>query len=253
MDVLCRINFLSALVFVLSLFLTACGGGGGGSNNPPPDTNVNYLVEVTSTTPQFALPSTGSSSIEKTDTAVAKMGSKSIGSVAEPLPYYLVYQYLFNTWKLLKLPLVLNATWKEPDNGQSSGWNISSVVTSLSDSVTAGGVVYNNCAKITTTFSGDGIISGFHLTDVEKGFFRGTRDVWYAPGVGVVLLQYHHENGDTTTAELQSYSLAKPSTDYFPLAVGDTWTYQWINEYRTDYVTDVYTVDRTCVGPCQIP
>jgi hypothetical protein len=235
--------------------LNACGGGDSGSSNtkPPSDTNINYQIDVDSTTPTDPYAGTGSFGIEKTDTAINFASGLTRGVVAEPVSYYLVYNYLIITRQLLKLPLVLNATWTEPDNGSISGWTISSVVTSLSASVSAGGSVYDNCAKITTTISGNGILSGTPATDVESEFIRGTRDVWYAPGVGVVMMQYHHENGYTTTAELQSYSLAKPSTDYFPLDVGDKWTYQWINEYRTEYVTDEYAVVRSCVGPCELP
>lgn len=228
--------------FSLAMLLVACGGSDGDSKH---STNPNYVVNVTSSSP-----STYSSfAIEESDSFIVFTGSTSHGVVYEPVPMYMFHSYIHYTNPLLKLPLTLNDSWSGPGKWDQSGWTHSSIVISLSESVVAGGSVYDNCAKITTTITGSGSDSiGNPATAEENAFVRGTRNMWFAPGVGLVKMVYTHENGYTTTGELQSYSLVEVSSSYFPLAIGNQWTYRWINGYRTSYVTETYSVDDVCEG-----
>ena len=61
----------------------------------------------------------------------------------------------------------------------------------------------------------------------------GVRTVWWAYGVGPVMITFRHTGGDVTTAELQRTSLtplpAPPDTDWFPLVAGAHATFQWSN------------------------
>ena len=68
------------------------------------------------------------------------------------------------------------------------------------------------------------------LYNSEKGFRDGERWMWFAPGSGIIKAEHHHANGKRTVIELMDYSLASPSHDYFPLAIGNRWNYEWRNE-----------------------
>jgi hypothetical protein len=54
--------------------------------------------------------------------------------------------------------------------------------------------------------------------------------MWFAPGVGIVRAEHHHANGKRTFIELKNYHIKKDGNDYFPLAIGNRWNYQWRNE-----------------------
>lgn len=229
-------------IFSLVVLLAACGGSDGSSEH---STNPNYVINATSSSPSTYF----SFSVEESDSFIVFTGSTGQGVMYEPVPMYMFYSYIQHTNPLLKLPVTLNDTWSGPGKWRQSGWTHSSVVASLSESVVAGGSVYDNCAKITTTITGSGVNSvGDPVTEEENAFVRGSRDIWFAPGVGVVKMVYSHENGYVTTGELQSYSLAQASSSYFPLAIGSQWTYRWINGYRTSYVTETLSVDNVCEG-----
>jgi hypothetical protein len=61
----------------------------------------------------------------------------------------------------------------------------------------------------------------------------GTRTTWWGFGVGPVKLVFDHVDGSVTDAELTSTNLSAPrpraDQNYFPMTVGMTGTYEWIN------------------------
>ena len=61
----------------------------------------------------------------------------------------------------------------------------------------------------------------------------GTRTTWWGYGVGPVKLVFDHVNGAVTNAELTATNLKaptpRPDQNYFPMTVGLTGTYEWIN------------------------
>ncbi|MBI3946257.1 MAG: RNA polymerase sigma factor [Armatimonadetes bacterium] len=68
--------------------------------------------------------------------------------------------------------------------------------------------------------------------EVMRSLYIGTRQAWYAPGVGLVQLRVRpsenskvHRWGEWTV-QLKEYSLAG-GDGYFPLAVGNNWVYGW--------------------------
>jgi len=70
-----------------------------------------------------------------------------------------------------------------------------------------------------------------------RGQYDGVRTEWYAPGVGLVKVQYDHKNGKRTDAQLIRYSLAEDArilansaTEYLPLTLGNEWQYEWIDQ-----------------------
>jgi len=245
-------SYLFVLYFLVLFMLSACSESGGES--AAEQNNTNYKVSLTSSTPQLVgVESIGAYSIEKTDSYVQFNKFATKGAGYEPGAMYVLYAYLRGGFPLLKSPPVLNDRWNGEDGFTYPGWRYSSTVSGLSETVSAGSQIFTNCLKITTTITGDGVFNGTPVSQEQNAFVRGVRDIWFAPGVGVVKMQYKHENGFTTTAELISSTLVNnDSSDYFPLAIGNQWTYQWINEYRSSFVTDVYTVTSTCVGECDI-
>ena len=54
----------------------------------------------------------------------------------------------------------------------------------------------------------------------------GTREMWYAPSVGLVKYRADQESGMKATIELAKYSIQDGDGDYFPLAVGNWWEYR---------------------------
>lgn len=234
------------LVFLALIFtLMSCGGGEESSEQVSHD---NYLIKANSSSSS----ATGSFSIEDSGSSVYWTSYKTTGGVYEPHAMYMVYHYIFNASPLLKLPLVLDDTWSGPGR-YDYGWTGTSVVTSLSESVTIGSAVYNDCAKIMTTITGNGTDSnGNPVTAEQNEFVRGVRNMWFAPGVGLIKVVYSHENGTSTNISLQSYSLSETSSAFFPLSTGNQWTYQWTNGYRNTYETETYVVDSICDGECKI-
>jgi RNA polymerase sigma-70 factor (ECF subfamily) len=70
----------------------------------------------------------------------------------------------------------------------------------------------------------------------------GTRQAWYAPGVGLVQLLAQATDGTQATLQLTEFSLQDESDDYLPLSIGNTWTYAWA-ELPREYVSrELYCV-----------
>jgi outer membrane lipoprotein-sorting protein len=55
-------------------------------------------------------------------------------------------------------------------------------------------------------------------------FMLGVREVWYAPGVGMVKLRVDKGEGSYTCV-LKEYSVQQNTQDYLPLAIGNRWVY----------------------------
>lgn len=50
---------------------------------------------------------------------------------------------------------------------------------------------------------------------------------WYAPRVGLVQLRARSSDGMESLTQLTDYTLTQPSNDIIPLAIGNSWTYDW--------------------------
>ncbi len=70
----------------------------------------------------------------------------------------------------------------------------------------------------------------------------GTRRTWFAPGVGIVQLIAHNNFGDEAVIQLTGYEITEQSSDYLPLAIGNSWTYGWANIPEEYTAKDVYRV-----------
>jgi tetratricopeptide (TPR) repeat protein len=63
--------------------------------------------------------------------------------------------------------------------------------------------------------------------DLNREALCGTRQAWYAPGVGLVQLHVERGDGIEATIHLEKFSVANNGQDYLPLAIGNSWTYGW--------------------------
>lgn len=75
-----------------------------------------------------------------------------------------------------------------------------------------------------------------------RSFVCGTRRAWFAPGLGLVQFTAHNNTGDKAVIQLTNYEIIQPSSDYLPFAVGNSWTYGWVNLPEEYVAKDVYRV-----------
>jgi hypothetical protein len=70
--------------------------------------------------------------------------------------------------------------------------------------------------------------------------------------VGLVKLEYHHNDNTTTNIELVGYSVSEKSEGYFPVDLGNRWTYEWTNGYRDYTVRETSAILPADVGTIAI-
>jgi len=167
--------------------------------------------------------------IEKSDTALdvknLELWSEQYQPIAPPI---------FKE-KLLEFPLEVGKSWH-------TGWREDGpvgeeVVTaprtteSVGETVVTSAGTFENCLKVKME------VSTAERDDPEdspraqwRGQYDGVRTEWYAPGVGLVKVQYNHKNGNRTDAQLIHCSLVKDTTEYLPLMLGNEWQYEWLDQ-----------------------
>lgn len=135
---------------------------------------------------------------------------------------------------LSQLPLVLIRN--EPQVGDTLRFvtgirSEESVLTSLTETVTTPSGIFSNCAHSSSRI--------FSLPD-WTGDVTATRDLWIAPGVGVVRQVYHVSGEPADTTELAGFHVEARADDIIPLATGNWWRYRWVegdeqHGLRTEY------------------
>ena len=151
----------------------------------------------------------------------------------DPSPRYMLFSYVnHNDMDLFRFPLSVGNTWTQI--GRLGPWYIRAE-TNLENyeqvEVSAG--FFPECLRHKTVF-----------TDVEadtplkSALANGTRYLWFAKGVGIVKMRFEHTNGTVTEAELLEYEVPADATAYFPLQIGNAWTYKWQNDYQDEAVIE---------------
>lgn len=115
-------------------------------------------------------------------------------------------------------------------------------------------MILNNNATVTTpagTFTGCYHIR-IHVTqntdaenkrvDKLNKLVRGTRDVYYAPGVGLVKMSLETKNHHLADLLLTRYNITQKTTDLLPLDIGNTWAYTWKNSADDMFNEQVFQV-----------
>ncbi|MHC5053956.1 MAG: hypothetical protein ACYTKD_04485 [Planctomycetota bacterium] len=162
----------------------------------------------------------------------------------EPLPMYMVYDYVREPYLVLRAAPAVGQTWVgEFDCDTMRGWTASSEVVSTTASITVRGTLYAGCVRVQTVITGSGQnrTTGDPATAAQNEFARGTRNMYFCPGVGLVKVDHLHEDGTTTLVELDSSTVGS-SSSLFPAASGDTWTYVWTNGYQAGPVTETCSI-----------
>jgi len=166
--------------------------------------------------------------IEKTDSALdanLELWSEQYPTIAPPI---------FKA-ELIELPLAVGKSWHV--GWLEDGPEGEEVVTAPRTIESIGGTIstpagtFENCLKIKME------VSTAERNEPKdsprarwRGQYDGIRTEWYAPGIGLVKVQYNHRNGKRTDAELIHYSLVEDTTEYLPLMLGNEWQYEWIDQ-----------------------
>jgi hypothetical protein len=126
---------------------------------------------------------------------------------------------------LLKLPPKKGDTWKYERTGR--GKSITTYTSSEVEKLKVGGKEYEKVVVVSEE------------TRSDNGIKLGTGTTYYAKGIGVIKMVFSLSEGPETVRELESFKRAADEglpeaqeaddkmleTPYFPLKVGDTWTY----------------------------
>ena len=80
-----------------------------------------------------------------------------------------------------------------------------------------------------------------HANLIEN-FVNGTRDLWFASGVGLVKMRYEHANGLTTETELFEYRVPGKTEESLPMQIGSTYTYKYHNIFSDKTVFEKWSV-----------
>ncbi len=75
-----------------------------------------------------------------------------------------------------------------------------------------------------------------------ENFVNGTRDLWFANGIGLVKMHYEHANGLTTETELFEYNVPGKTEGSLPMQIGSTYTYKYHNVFRDETVFEKWDV-----------
>ena len=135
---------------------------------------------------------------------------------------YLALNYAEQPSLILKLSPKVGDEWTGIAHGASEGIEGNTVVESTTEKIEVPAGIFEDCLKVKTTITG-GVTEGNLLP--RDAFIRGTRTMYFAPGVGLIKLEYQHEVGHRTEIILVDYA-TQNDISYFPLDVDNTWTYR---------------------------
>ena len=162
----------------------------------------------------------------------------------DPSPRYMLFSFVnHNDIDLFRFPLSVGNTWTEI--GRLGPWYIRAETNLESyEQVEVSAGFFPECLRHKTVF-----------TDVEtdsqlkSALANGTRYLWFAKGVGIVKMRFEHTNDTVTEAELLEYEVPADATAYFPLQIGNAWTYKWQNDYQDAAVIEkCYVVGSNAVS-----
>ena len=174
----------------------------------------------------------GSFIIMKAGRTLRFVGSSTRGMPEEPAPWYQVFSYIgysITGMDLFRSGMNVGDSWSHVSKKNERA------DVELRAGMTVGVLAgkFDDCIEHITTFAG--MTGG---SDEETAFLNGTRHLWFARGVGLVMMKYEHSDGTTTRAMLTEYNVPVSSEDFMPLKIGNSWTYTWKNDYRQLFVID---------------
>ena len=120
----------------------------------------------------------------------------------------------------------------------SSPMKITVTIESNCETVSVPAGEFSNCLKVK-------IVTSEEPGDAEASLC-GVRELMYAQGIGLVKSTLVRRDGTIGIAQLKDYNLSDDSElDYFPLAIGNQWFYEWADKDDFFPTTDVYEVVET--------
>jgi len=145
------------------------------------------------------------------------------------------FRWLPDMMKLLDSSLSVGDSWSMNVPSGGEPMKITVTIQSDSESVTVPAGEFTNCLKTKIVTSEEPKDCSFKHS--------GDREFIYAPGVGLVKSTFVRRDGAVGIAKLVSYSISNGGEDYFPLALGNEWSYEWANaEGSFPSSTDIYEV-----------
>jgi len=150
---------------------------------------------------------------------------------------YMALHYAEQPSLILQLPPQVGDEWT--DIAHVEGIEGHTVVESVKEKVEVPAGIFEDCLKVKTT-----ITSVAMEDEPSDAFVQGTRTMYFAPGVGLVKLEYQHKTGHHTEIVLVDYATQQRDTGYFPLDMDNTWTYRFEDGHfaKEGLFTEVWTV-----------
>jgi RNA polymerase sigma-70 factor (ECF subfamily) len=103
------------------------------------------------------------------------------------------------------------------------------------DTVTVAAGTFENCVHLRLTLERD-TDDGRYYLDKYKYMHCGTKDWWFAPGVGIVKFDCKWGDCLSSSTELTEYELPAMASGYLPAAIGNKWTYEETNLASEGYL-----------------
>ncbi|MFC1713810.1 sigma-70 family RNA polymerase sigma factor [Candidatus Poribacteria bacterium] len=136
-----------------------------------------------------------------------------------------------------------NTSVMESQSYTSKPTKATRTVESDSETVNVVAGKFTDCLKIRTVVTPSPDDNGLEQDRIfNRTYYCGIKQAWFAPGVGPVKLIFNRADGITAHIELTEYSVEDVGDDYFPLSVGNKWTYRWIGLDERYISKDYYEV-----------
>lgn len=98
-------------------------------------------------------------------------------------------------------------------------------VESYSETVSVVAGEFSDCLKLKTVITPSPDDDGPERKRKLNRINCGTKQAWFAPGVGPVKIIFDREDGIYVDMELAEYTVRNGGNDYFPLSIGNRWIY----------------------------
>jgi hypothetical protein len=171
-----------------------------------------------------------------TERGELKWGDYGVVGNAPGLPIGYAAPYLLrNPSKMLQFPIQQGDKWSD----DWSGYRATTEVKKASEPITVPAGTFKDCFEIETR-----IVKTEEAKDEEAiiNSYCGTRRLWLAKDVGLVKMQYEHNDGSITEMRLISYDVPSKDGSFFPFEPGVEWTYYWHNDHHAHGVQETWVL-----------
>lgn len=217
-------------------------------------TERNITVRIKITTENGEQLGEGTFSLKRTDTLLGLTGFDFGWEGSNPVELLsTTFLTTFFTPFLFKFPTVLGDTWT-----QEGFWD-SQAKTTLDryEQIQVSTEVFPMCLKHKSVFidttpqpqndipliiDNERYKLDSKRANLIENFVNGTRDLWFANGIGLVKMHYEHANGLTTETELFEYRVPGKTEESLPMQIGSTYTYKYHDIFRDETVFEKWCV-----------